>query len=158
VNERKKIEQRVRNKELEIQELGEKIKAARIYMGALQDVLKLLPREAEIVTLRPGSAVAKARETILRAGKPVHISAILNALGKEGTREERASLTSSLASYVRQGEIFSRSAPNTYGLIELGQSQDEFGSVEPPTDFGQLVPPSPPKNTATEEEDDEVPF
>ena len=109
MNERKKIEDRLRKKEQEIQELEEKMKAARVYIGALQDVLKLLPRETNVVALRPGSAVAQAREIILQAGKPVHINAILEGLGKEGTREARASLTSSLASYVRRGEIFTRS-------------------------------------------------
>ena len=155
MNERKKIEDRLRKKEQEIQELEEKIRAAKVYIGALQDVLKLLPRETNVVALRPGSAVAQAREIILQAGKPVHINAILEGLGKEGTREARASLTSSLASYVRRGEIFTRSAPNTYGLKELGHAQDDLTSVEPPTGFGQILPPS---STSTTTADEEVPF
>ena len=155
MNERKRIEDRLLKKEQEIQELEEKIRDARVYMGALQDVLKLLPKEAEIVTLRPGSSMAKAREVILQAGKPVHINTILEALGKDTTREARASLTSSLASYVRRGEIFTRSAPNTYGLAELGHAQDELSSIEPPSGFGQTVPSPPPAPSTSE---DEVPF
>jgi hypothetical protein len=87
--------------------------------------------------LRPGSAVSQARDVILTKGKPAHISEILEALGKEATREGRASLTSSLAAYVRREEIFTRPAPNTFGLIELGhESVEDTVDPEPPSEFG----------------------
>ena len=122
MSERKKIENLIKKKEVRIEELEEEIKATRVYLQALQDVLKMLPKPSESIVLRPGSDVARAREIILGKAQPVHISALLEALEKEGTRENRASLTSSLAAYVRRNQVFTRPAPNTFGLIELGHT------------------------------------
>ncbi|EBW9044121.1 hypothetical protein BZR70_24085, partial [Salmonella enterica subsp. enterica serovar Enteritidis] len=126
MSERKKIEDRLRKKEQEILSLEEKIKASKIYVNALRDILKMLEsddvndRYESESSLRVGSAVDQARHVILGKSQPVHIDDLLIALGKDPTREAKASLTSSLAAYVRRGEIFTRSAPNTFGLVELG--------------------------------------
>lgn len=160
MTERRKIEERLKRKQQEILALEEQIKDARVYVQALQDVLKILPKAPDPTVsadavLRPGSAVAMTREIILSKNQPVHISDILQALGKDITRETRASLTSSLAAYVRRGEIFTRPAPNTFGLIELGHlSREDAKTDEPPTGFGEVTP-LPPK---TKEDDEDIPF
>lgn len=143
MNERRKIEDRLRKKEQELHAYEEQAKAARIYIQALQDVLKMLPKapDAEVsaqAVLRPGGAVALARQVILSRGEPVHISNLLSALEKEPNRENRASLTSSLSAYVRRGEIFTRSAPNTFGLIELGHDSFVEGDDGLPAGFGSM--------------------
>ena len=144
MSERAIIQDRLRKKEHEIQTLEEKLRTARTYVHALQDILKMLskvePETANEATLRPGSAVSQARDAIFRSGAPVHITDLLEALGKEATREVRASLTSSLAAYVRRNEIFTRPAPNTFGLIELGHTT-AFGEEEhvPPQGFGRSI-------------------
>jgi hypothetical protein len=143
MNERKKIEDRIRKKEEEAQELEAKARDARVYVKALQDVLKMLPREAETAgespsILRPGSSVAMARDIILKRNAPVHISELLREMGKDLNRENRASLGSSLAAYVRKREIFTRPAPNKFGLVELGHTAREDGDLDPPDDFGEL--------------------
>lgn len=153
MNERKKIEDRLRKKEAEIASLEEQVKAAKVYIQALQDVLKMLPKAPDVTSsLRPGSTIALARNIILRQQAPIHITALLEALGKQDTRENKSSLTSSLAAYVRRGEIFSRPAPNTFGLIELGHDTQDEGSDEPPEGFGQMPVPSQPPG------DDDIPF
>jgi hypothetical protein len=147
MNERRKVEDRIKKKEAEIAELEGKIRDARVYMQALGDVLKLLPKEPDGGTadsdspLRAGSTVSQARDAILRSGSPMHITKLLEALGKEHTRENVASLGSSLAAYVRRSEIFTRPAPNTFGLSELGHSPPAAESTvrpEPPSGFGAL--------------------
>jgi hypothetical protein len=153
MNERRRIEEKLRRKEQEIQTLEDRIKETRVYIQALQDVLKIMPKSPEMVTLRHGSAVARAREIIMRAGRPVHISAILEELGKDVTRAARSSITSSLAAYVRKGEVFTRTGPNTYGLAELGHVQVENSreaQSEPPTGFGEV--------RSTVPEGDDTPF
>ena len=145
MNERRRIEDRIQKKAEEIEALEAQIRDARSYIQALQDVLKMLPRGAasprpSARTLRQGSATWKVREFILRKKGPAHISELLEALGREMTRGARASLSGSLAAYVRKGEVFTRPNPNTFGLIELGHENKERGSVlddEPPSDFGQ---------------------
>ena len=141
--QRKKIEDRIRKKELEVHELEAKAREARVYIQALQDVLKMMPKgnesqaDSAVATLREGSLASQAREIILRDKIPVHINDLLQAMGRGLTRENRASLTSSLAAYVRKGEIFSRPAPNRFGLIELGHATaPPTSDDEPPDGFG----------------------
>jgi len=61
----------------------------------------------------------------------MHITELLEAIGKPGDRMNRSALGGSIAAYVRKGEIFTRPAPNTFGLLELGNS------VELPLNFGE---------------------
>jgi len=70
--------------------------------------------------LRPGTALANAQAAILRAGKPIHIAEILKTLGKEDTKKNRVGLAGSLATYARQGKIFTKPGPNIFGLVEMG--------------------------------------
>ena len=113
--------------------------AALSYIQALQDTLKTLPRDisearsAEQV-LRPGSGVAQARDVLRRAGKPMHITEILRAMGRDLDKESRLSLGGSISNYVRRGEIFVRTAPNTFGLSGMKSDSPD----EPPPDFGAV--------------------
>lgn len=180
MEDRKKIEERLRKKEAEIQGLEDRLRTARIYVQALHDVLKMLgtetpsPPSTAAYTesiLRVGSAVDQARQVILSRKEPVHISALLEALGRDLSRESRASLTSSLAAYVRRGEIFTRPAPNTFGLVELGHTTSDDDEIEtPPSGFGRQttrsspvkderrsVPPARPAPSA-DDQDDDSPF
>lgn len=164
MNQRKKIEDRLRKKEQEIHGLEEKIKAAKVYVKALRDILNMLTKgnetEAAESVLRQGSAVAQARDVILKSGVPVHIGDLLDFMRKPQTRGSRSSLVSSIAAYVRRGEIFVRTAPNTFGLIELGHDiEEEENNPEPPAGFGQLSPPSESSpSPSMSDDDDEIPF
>jgi hypothetical protein len=137
--DRRKIEERIKKKEQEIQHLEEQVREAKIYVQALQDVLRMFPRDANPAgeadaTLRPGSLVAQAREAILKRGHPMHVSQILKDVGKEASRTNKTALGGSISAYVRKGQIFSRPSPNTFGLLELGPVV--ASSSEPPPDFG----------------------
>jgi len=134
---RRKIESNVKRKEEEIQHLKDELRAAEAYVQALQDTLRQLPKEVSgsegDVTLREGSVVAKTLEVLKKAKKPMHVGDILIALGKEITKETRASLSGSLGAYVRDRKVFTRPKPNVFGLIEWEQPED---SEELPDDFG----------------------
>jgi TolA-binding protein len=162
---RDELQKRIEKKHLEVRELEKQLAAAQAYIEALQDSMKLLPKDtmttkvAAEQALRPGSAVAKAREAILKAGKPLHITEILKALDRPVDKNNRVSLSGSLSGYVKRQEIFTRPAPNTFGLAEL--NHDEMPIEEPPADFGAL-----PKDESADENDtgdapedaDDVPF
>ena len=131
-----KFEERIKRKELEIVEYETKIREARAYLQALQDSMKLLPKEqigsmSGGGSLRPGSNVYKTYEYLKKIGKPAHINEILKILGKDVNSTEKVNLGSTLGSYVRKKEVFTRTAPNTFSLIELSNQVDE-----PPDDFG----------------------
>lgn len=141
MSEKKKIEERLRKKLQEVASYEEKAKAAKVYAAALRDVLKMLggdddEAEAPETKLRPGSAVAQARDIILARREPVHLDDILEAMGKEANRDTKASLAGSIAAYVRRDEIFTRPAPNTFGLVELGHVTVDDVDEEPPPSFG----------------------
>jgi hypothetical protein len=114
--------------------------AALAYIQALQDTLKSLPREVTEAgagkIFRRGSTVARTREMILAANRPLHISEILSGLGRPNDHNARASLSGALGAYVRRGEVFTRPRPNTFGLVELGHT--EVSEDEPPADFGTV--------------------
>jgi predicted RNase H-like nuclease (RuvC/YqgF family) len=132
---REKFDEKIKRKEQEIQEHENKIREAKAYIQALQDTIKLLPKEDEsasfqVKKLRPGSAVYKTMMLLKKTGKPIHINEILKALGKTTSKKDRISLGGSLGWYVRKNEIFTRPEPNTFGLIAFEKSE------EPPEDFG----------------------
>lgn len=161
MSERSVIEAKIRRKMSEIQSLEKKLEGARVYLNALRDILRAVEKEVEDersdeTAPRKGSSVAQAREVILRLGAPVHIDELLQHLGRELTRQNKASLTGSLAAYVRRGNVFTRPSPNTYGLIELKHFSSHRLPDEPPQDFGNVSSPAnspPPPNL-----DDDIPF
>jgi hypothetical protein len=158
--ERDKILDKIRKKEQEIQELEARIQDAKVYLQALQDVFKMFPRQSEVdpaTLLRPGSLVAQAREVILKNGAPMHVNDIVKALGRDITRSNQTGLSGSIAAYVRKGELFTRPAPNTFGLIELERTDTgpKQQIDEPPDDFGQEPKPAPERSS---EFDDDIPF
>ncbi|MEL6503775.1 MAG: hypothetical protein AAFO61_10615 [Pseudomonadota bacterium] len=138
------VARQIEKKESEIRSLEKKLSEARVYVQALHDLMKVMETdEAENAaaegTIREGSAVDQARKAILQAGKALHLDEILAAIGRESTRETKASLNGSLAAYVRRNEIFTRPKPSTYGLVEISpKSHDEPSHLppEPPQGFG----------------------
>ncbi len=133
---REKLEDRIKKKEQEIRDYESKISEAKAYIQALQDTIRLLPKdEGSAISaeskLRTGSAVYKAMIFLKKVGKPMHINEILKGIGKTTSKNDRISLSSSISWYVRRKEVFSRPAPNTFGLISMEES-----SKEPPDDFG----------------------
>jgi hypothetical protein len=132
-------------KQQEIDDLELRLRDARVYLQAVQDSMRLLPRENSLnddppKELRPGTLVAKARDAIRSVGRPVHIADLLKMLGKPIDKNNRVSLSGSLSAYVRNGQIFTRPAPNTFGLIELtgNISENEITSEDDiPANFGQ---------------------
>jgi hypothetical protein len=146
--------QRLADKKIaEIADLERQVENARIYLQAIQDSIRVLPRESnpspetttEEATIRPGTLLFKAREAIQNKGKPMHITDILQAIGVENTKKARVSLVGSLGTYVRRDSIFSRPAPNTFGLIGMevvsiddSRQREDKGElrVQLPDEFG----------------------
>ncbi|MBA4391576.1 MAG: hypothetical protein C0399_11670 [Syntrophus sp. (in: bacteria)] len=136
---KEKLVDKIKRKEAEIQEYEIKIREARIYIQAIQDTIKVLPREdvgvdvtgATENTLRVGSMPHKTYELLAKAKKPLHITDILIGIGVKQTKQVRASLVSSLSTYVKNKQIFTRPLPGTYGLIGM-----DVISGEPPDNFG----------------------
>ena len=157
MSERKLIEDRLRKKEQEVRSYEDRIREAKIYVQALRDILKMMDRAVEVeaspdTTLKTGSMIAQARAAIIKKRAPIHVDDLLEALGKEVNRENKASLAGSIAAYVRRNEIFTRPAPSTFGLVELGHETVEDEADEPPPSFGSTPAPD------DADDDEEIPF
>jgi hypothetical protein len=141
---RSQVEKKIQGKQQEIADFESQIAKAEAYIQAMQEVLRFLPREdGDAVTSeqlpRHGSAMAKTRELLLETGKPMHITEILKGIGKENTKGQRLSVSGSLRSYARKGQVFTQEGGNTFGLVEF-QSANRNGQtakeVVPPKGFG----------------------
>ncbi|MFI5090891.1 MAG: hypothetical protein ACHP7P_12605 [Terriglobales bacterium] len=142
---RENFQKLINKKQEEIASLELQIREAKAYVQALQDSMKLLPREGNGVaveyTLRSNSALAKARDALRARGAPMPIADILKALDKPNDKKHRSSLSGTLSGYARDGKIFTRTAPNTFGLLEFGQQQNEDTEEiddELPEEFGSM--------------------
>lgn len=140
---RENFQKLIERKQAEIRELEMRIREAHSYLQALQDSAKLLPKDADnkLVAssgtgLRPGTALAKVRDIIKESGAPMHVNDILVSLGSPVDVKHRVSLVGTLGSYSRKGKVFTRTAPNTFGLIELGHI--ETPSDDLPEMFGKM--------------------
>ncbi|MGO9123950.1 MAG: hypothetical protein ACLP6G_03595 [Terriglobales bacterium] len=137
--------QKLINKKIEeIASLELRVREAKVYVQALQDSMKLLPREgngASDYTLREGSTLAKVRDILRNVGSPMPIGDLLKALGKPQDKKQRTSLAGTLSAYARDRKIFVKTAPNTFGLLEFGSvpaSGDERTEEELPEEFGSM--------------------
>jgi hypothetical protein len=122
---REEIQKKIEKKQQEMDFLIEQAHECEIYIASLQDVLKMLPRDAEggkDIVLRPGSLISKARDVLRKEQKSMHVTDLLAALGKPNTAKARLALSGSLAAYVRRDEVFTRPEPNTFGLKEFQQA------------------------------------
>jgi hypothetical protein len=132
------IEKRIEKKREEIRDHELQIRDRNVQIKTLTEVLQQLPKELSEKSngdqvLRPGTTIAKAREAIKTAGRRMHISDLVKAVGMPDNPQNRSSLTGTISAYVRDGEIFTRPAPNTFGLLELEKTGEAHSepSVQP---------------------------
>jgi hypothetical protein len=120
---REELQKRIEKKQGEIRDCEDRIKSALAYIQGLQDTLKIMGKDDDSVlrepSLRHGSTIGKAHGALKAAGKPMHITEILKAIGQPTDKKNRLALGGSIAGYARKGRIFSKPAPNTFGLLEF---------------------------------------
>jgi uncharacterized lipoprotein NlpE involved in copper resistance len=135
---REQFQRLLDRKQLEIRNLELQLEKAKTYAEALQDSMRLLPKDGNAgeATLRPDTILSRTREVLRKTGTPMHITDILRALNLGTDTKHKLSLGGSLAGYVRKGQIFSRPAPNTFGLLEMNGKGDSKPEEEIPEDFG----------------------
>jgi len=129
-------------KQQEIRDLEIQLREANAYIQALQDSMKLLPKDAETAAetheLREGSTLAKTRDLLRHSGKALPIGEILRLLNKPLDKKHRISLAGTLSSYARKGRVFTKTGPNIFGLIEFGAATEE-SEDELPEEFGSMT-------------------
>ena len=124
------ISKRIERKRQEVAALEQQIMAAKAYIQAMDEALKMAERTTGAATtsrdaskgIRKGSMPAKAYPVLKRAGRPMYVVALLEAMGLPVTMNNKRTLASSLSAYSRKKDVFNRPEPNTFGLIEFGES------------------------------------
>lgn len=143
---RENIQKVVDQKQAENREFEMRIRENNAYVQALQYSMRFLPKDSgsapsvdsdNETSLRPGTILARVQELIKKHGAPMHVNAILLGLGKTTDVKSRVSLVGTLGSYSRKGKVFTRSAPNTFSLLEFGD--DSAKDTEIPEEFGRMV-------------------
>jgi hypothetical protein len=139
----------IEKKQDEIRDLEIQVREAQAYVQALQDSVRLLPKDEakslnlkdSTATLRDGTNLARARDILLEAKGPLHVNDILSKMGKPIDLASRVSLVGTLGSYSRKGKIFTRTGPNIFGLIEFDAPEGNRLVVKDaedlPADFGR---------------------
>ena len=117
------LQRKIEKKETEIARAESQLVADRAYVEGLKEALKIFPPEApaEPTPLRAGSELEKVQNVLLSAGKPLHIDEIMTKLNVgDLSGNKKAGLAGSLSSYAKNNRVFTKPAPNTFGLIEFG--------------------------------------
>lgn len=132
-------------KDNEIRELKLQLAQAEAYLQAIQDSVKVLPKESLDAKMEPelrfGTLLAQARDVLKAEGKPMHVNEILHKMGKTTDKSNRISLSGSLAAYVRKKTIFKKTGPNIFTLVETPQQSTELqsdGNEDLPDSFGSV--------------------
>lgn len=95
----------------------------RVLSAALREVRNARSRQPVAVPL-PGSEAGAVRKShtalcidmLAAAGRPLHVSALLDALHARGVRTTRESLVSAISKKLAPLGTFVRTGPNTFGL------------------------------------------
>ncbi len=153
----KRLEKMIESCREEITRMEIDVTSKKAFLQGLQEAFKIYPKDGMSDTptetiLRHGSDMAKARNFLNNHGKAAHVSEIVTGIGKENTKENRVSIAGSLASYARRNDIFKKTAPNTFTLVNFNNepADNVTSNFEPPVDFGV--------DTTTSFDDDDIPF
>jgi hypothetical protein len=127
--EKELAELRIRRGQIQgsLRETDTQIREVNAAIAAYAEVLRMAPDDPDDDKSEPraGSMVALAREALRKQGEAMHIGKLLEVMGKQTSHEQKVSLSSSLAAYVRKGQIFTKPQANTFGLREWDEAVKE---------------------------------
>jgi hypothetical protein len=128
---------RIEKKRAEVEAIRTTLRLEERYLEAMLDAYKIMPRAGEDGNgagrpsgLRKGSNTGKAYIALKRTGHALHVKDLVEAMGLKVSRTITQGLASSLRAYVNKNEIFTKPAPNTYGLVEFGGSDEPTNAKE----------------------------
>jgi hypothetical protein len=150
-------EGRLKDLALQVAEIEASIAEARILMSAWEEIVDDLPKalgaeQDATRKIRPNSNIDQVLKLLRKERRAMHIIEILTLMGLDPNKKNRSSITGTIGPYVRSGQVFTRPAPNTFGLLEWSEPDTEDSRpkhAEPsgliradegfdlPADFGQ---------------------
>ncbi len=133
-------------KEAEIKDLRLQLAQAEAYLQAIQDSIKVLPKEPSEPgvepELRSGTLLSQARDILKAEGKPMHVNEILKKMGRNVDKGSRISLSGSISAYARKQMIFKKTGPNIFALVgtpsRVVAAQGDGEEEDLPENFGSV--------------------
>ena len=123
------IDDKIRKDEDQVGKTEVKLAEAKARHNAFKESLKILTGGAtnKPKDLRPSSELAKVRDHLRKANKPLPLSDILSLIGKANDKGKYRSLRGTLRSYAKLGNIFTIASedPHTFGLIEFNGGKQQ---------------------------------
>src|SRR2546430_1012666 len=114
------LTEEIENLEDRIADRKSRIETLEDTIQELQSLYNLLPSPEDANSSQPvfrqNSEGWLVHELLRKVGKPLYIDKILEQLEREVTVDARNSLAGQLGGYVRNGQVFTRPQPNTFGL------------------------------------------
>lgn len=150
----KELEKRIKRKQAEKERIEKNILDLRkdlatidAVLAELESLTRMLPKVNGEETpngspardIRFGTEVYHAREELQKAGKALYVGEILKRQGKDDSKGPRSSLASQLGTYAREGRIFTKEGPNTFGLLDYGERIE----VDEPETLNNITPELP---------------
>jgi len=143
-----KLQKQIDKKMAEITERDSQISALQAendrdnaFIQGVQESIKAIPdellctetkrRQSKSRAVKAGSSSEKALTALRELGKPTHINELAVKMGSSISQEAIKNIASSLRQSANNERIFTRPAPNTFGLIEWDDyDPDEFEPTE----------------------------
>lgn len=109
----------------DLQTLHVRKRASEAVLNELESLLRLTPKDTDngIAVerhLRVDSDPYKTREVLRKERRSLHIKEILEKIGGDTGRNRRSSLSAQLGNYANKNEVFTKTGPNTFGLLDYG--------------------------------------
>lgn len=145
---RTELENRIAREQQKVAAMRSELERTEAFIEGLLEALKMLPKDIPNLkhsgnrTSRSRSDVQKARQLLGATRGPLHISDILKGIGKEDTKQNRASLSSSLARYARKGELFQREGPNEFSLMTARPDEEANTARDVQNEMNPQLPPT----------------
>ena len=128
---------RIEKKKTEVEAMRTSLRLEERYLEAMYDAYKLMPRTGEESNgsgagFRKGSKAEKAYSALKKAGRPMHIKDLVEAIGLKVTRGNTQGLAGSLRLYAQRCHVFTKpeGLGNTYGLVEFGEASPSAGQPD----------------------------
>lgn len=122
---RRKLYDRVRKERESVEELQTLIPEAAAKLEAIEESIRLYPKDGEEAELRDGSQMARVRDFLRQTQEPQTLEQIIRGIGAENDDKKRNSLRGSLSAYARDGRVFTKERdPDTFGLIEFQRPEN----------------------------------
>jgi hypothetical protein len=137
---REDIEKRIEREKQKISDLQKQIERCNAFILGMQEALKFIPKTGEKITkeyyFRSGDT-KQAYEVLKQSAKPLSINEILSLIGKEPTKQNKASLSSSLHRAVKKSGLIKKVASNMFTITENEVNKEVEEPIDLPDGFGK---------------------